>query len=91
MAGSDFPGAGQPPDGVVPDLENPKDQLHTVLWVTQGLTLAFVTAAVVLRVYAKNKILGNAANTWDDCQYSSDCFFFFHYSLVLFASVETVC
>jgi hypothetical protein len=64
---SDFPGSAPPPDGVTPDLENPEDVLQTVMYITQGLTLLFVTVFVALRLYAKTAILGSAWS-WDDCE-----------------------
>ncbi|KAF4120598.1 integral membrane protein [Geosmithia morbida] len=40
---SSYPGAAPPPAGVTPDLENPTDVLRTIIFVTQALTLVFVT------------------------------------------------
>lgn len=63
----EFPGAAPPPDGVEPNLENPRDVLKTVMNTTQWLTLLFVTVFVALRLYAKTKILKSVAS-WDDCE-----------------------
>ena len=64
-----FPGAAQPPIGVDPDLDNPEDVLKSCLFVTQGLTLVFVTVSVATRIYAKSRVLGGVL-TSDDCQQS---------------------
>lgn len=61
------PGTIAPPDGVEPDLENPQDVLNTVMYVTQALTLFFVSIFIALRIYSKRWIMGKAF-TWDDCK-----------------------
>lgn len=61
-----FPGAGAPPEGVEPDLENPEDVLWTCNFVTQGLTIFLVTIFALVRLYAKHKLFGGKF-TWDDC------------------------
>ncbi|EGR49770.1 GPCR, PTH11-type [Trichoderma reesei QM6a] len=53
-----FPGAAPPPEGVVPDLAHPQDVLRTVNYITQGLTVFFVTIFVAIRFYAKSRVLG---------------------------------
>jgi hypothetical protein len=63
-----YPGAAPPPPGVVPDLERPTDVLKTCLYVTQGLTISFVTAFVGMRIFAKFRIFGGGL-TWDDCEF----------------------
>lgn len=60
-------GAAQPPEGATVDLDNPQDILRTVNYVTQGLTIFFVSVFVGLRVYAKVKILGGNFS-WEDCE-----------------------
>ncbi|KAK2595024.1 hypothetical protein QQS21_007278 [Conoideocrella luteorostrata] len=60
-----YPGAAPPPEGVIPDLNNPEDVLRTVNYVTQGLTILFTTLFVATRVYAKSRILGGDV-TLDD-------------------------
>lgn len=60
-----YPGALAPPEGVTPDLEHPEDVLHTINYVTQGLTIVMVTIFVGLRAYAKWTVLGGG-NCWDD-------------------------
>jgi hypothetical protein len=67
MSVAEYPGAAPPPDGVEPNIEHPEDVLQTILYVTQGLTVFFVTVFVGLRMYAKTKLLGNIL-TWDDCK-----------------------
>lgn len=62
-----FPGAVAPPPGVEPDLSNPEDILKTCNYVTQALTLVFVTVFVATRVYAKSKVLGGVL-TMEDCK-----------------------
>lgn len=62
-----FPGAAPPPEGVVPDLAHPQDVLRTVNYITQGLTVFFVTIFVAIRFYAKSRVLGGGF-TPDDCR-----------------------
>lgn len=62
-----YPGAAAPPEGVTVNLDNPQDVLRTVNYVTQGLTLFFVSVFVALKVYAKIKILGGNFS-WEDCR-----------------------
>ncbi|PGH03210.1 hypothetical protein GX51_04245 [Blastomyces parvus] len=50
-------GALDPPPGVVPNFEHPKDNLNTVLVITQILCIIFVTVFFLLRVYVKLAIL----------------------------------
>ncbi|KAM0426044.1 hypothetical protein ACHAPT_008675 [Fusarium lateritium] len=66
-----FPGAGPPPQGVVPNLENPKDVLKTCNYVTQALTVVFVSAFVATRFYAKSKVMGGGTTRDDWATYSS--------------------
>ncbi|TLD07720.1 hypothetical protein PgNI_11022 [Pyricularia grisea] len=58
-------GAGVPPAGVAPNFEHPHDNLKTVSYVTQTLTLVIVTSFVVLRFYGKHVALGNQWHTED--------------------------
>ena len=67
MTMDDDHGTIPPPDGVEPDFENPKDVLNTVMYVTQTLTIFFVSIFVALRIYAKKWIL-KSASTGDDCK-----------------------
>ncbi|KAI1841097.1 hypothetical protein JX265_013198 [Neoarthrinium moseri] len=55
-----YPGAAAPPEGMSVNLDSPQDVLRTVNFVTQGLTLAFVSIFVALRSYAKLKVLGGS-------------------------------
>lgn len=64
--GSEIIGAGVPPPGVTPNFENPSDNLRSVSYVTQTLTLVVVTAFVIVRFYAKHVALGNHWHT-EDC------------------------
>ncbi|KKZ67229.1 hypothetical protein EMCG_07079 [[Emmonsia] crescens] len=50
-------GALDPPPGLIPNFEHPKDNLNTVLVVTQILCIIFVTIFFSLRVYVKLSIL----------------------------------
>jgi len=61
-----FPGAAPPLEGVIPDLAHPQDVLRTVNYVTQALTIFFVTIFVGIRFYAKTRLLGGGF-TADDC------------------------
>lgn len=63
-----FPGAGPPPDGVEPDLDNPTDVLQTVSYVTQGLTIVIVSLFIAIRAYAKVK-LHPGPPTFEDCEF----------------------
>ena len=63
--------AASPPPGVTSDLNNPKDVIRTINFVTQALTLIFCTAFVWIRGYHKLKTV---RLDWaiDDCTlYSS--------------------
>ncbi|KAL7784575.1 hypothetical protein V8C37DRAFT_420614 [Trichoderma ceciliae] len=60
-----FPGAAPPPEGVIPNLARPQDMLQTTNYVTQGLTIFFVTIFVAIRIYAKSRVLGGSL-TADD-------------------------
>ncbi|KAI1249393.1 hypothetical protein MGN70_009006 [Eutypa lata] len=48
-----YPGAIAPPAGEQADLNNPQDVLRTINYVTQVLTLVFVTLFVALRLFVK--------------------------------------
>ncbi|TQN69657.1 hypothetical protein CSHISOI_05834, partial [Colletotrichum shisoi] len=48
--------AAPPPEGVVPDFQNPKDVLHTINLVSQILSIVMVSLFMMLRVYAKTYI-----------------------------------
>lgn len=58
-------GAMQPPEGVTPNFEHPRDNLKTITLVTQGLTLVVVTVFIIIRFYAKHVALGNHWHTED--------------------------
>ncbi|KAK6222621.1 hypothetical protein LQW54_000801 [Pestalotiopsis sp. IQ-011] len=65
MNSSSYPGAGAPPAGVIPDVDHPQDLLKSLNYVTQGLTLIFVSAFMGLRIYSKMTVLrGNFG--WED-------------------------
>ncbi|KAL2064686.1 hypothetical protein VTL71DRAFT_3824 [Oculimacula yallundae] len=57
MVGSTSPNVGAtaspPPPGVIPNLENPDDILHTVAIVTSGLALALTTLVTAGRFYVR--------------------------------------
>lgn len=63
-------GAIPAPPGITPDFEHPKDVLRTINYVTQALSLIFVTAFMALKYYAKVTVLRGA---WvlDDCMLHS--------------------
>ena len=69
---AEYPGAAPPPEGVVPDLENPQDVLQTVMYATQGLTIVFVTVFIAMRIWSKSRLLGNTLS-WDDCECCRCC------------------
>lgn len=62
-----FPGVIPPPPGVEADVDNPKDVLQTINYVTQGLTLFFSSIFVALRFYTKVKVY-RGSWTIDDCE-----------------------
>lgn len=62
-------GAMPPPPGVTPDFENPKDQLNTIMIVTQALCMVFVTVFIFLRVWIRVTILRSF--TAEDCSYQT--------------------
>lgn len=59
-------GAATPPKGVTPDFDHPTDVLRTVNYVTQALSLVFVTLFMFLKYYAKTTVLRGTWNL-DDC------------------------
>jgi hypothetical protein len=61
--------AAPPPKNVAADLEHPTDVLRTVNFVTQSLTLFFVTSFVGIRCYSKYASVGRFSV--DDCKYES--------------------
>ncbi|EHK23197.1 uncharacterized protein TRIVIDRAFT_71185 [Trichoderma virens Gv29-8] len=66
-----YPGAAPPPEGVIPDLAHPQDVLRTVNYVTQALTIFFVTIFVAIRYYAKSRVLGGGFTSDDYATYSA--------------------
>ncbi|KAF2867495.1 hypothetical protein BDV95DRAFT_445818, partial [Massariosphaeria phaeospora] len=79
--------AAQPPPGVEADLENPVDVLYTVNLVTQGLTLFFIPAFVVVRFLSKYRAAG-LAFTLDDYLTGISCLLMIGYSVCgIFLSV----
>lgn len=69
-----YPGALPPPPGVVADVEHPHDVLRTCFYVTQALTLFFVSIAFGLRLYSKKIILGGSLAIDDYAIYSAYVF-----------------
>ena len=63
---SQIEGSIAPPPGVVPNFDSPKDELKTVLIVTQILCMIFVTIFVATRVYVRLSIL--RAFGREDCE-----------------------
>ncbi|WKT53965.1 hypothetical protein QSH57_004549 [Fusarium oxysporum f. sp. vasinfectum] len=66
-----FPGAAPPPLGVEPNLKHPQDVLKTCNYVTQALTIAFVSAFVATRFYAKTRVMGGGTTRDDMATYTS--------------------
>lgn len=66
--GIDYPGAIPPPPGEEADLEHPWHVLRLTNYVTQALTLVFVTVFVAIRLYARRSVF---TGNWkmDDCEY----------------------
>lgn len=62
-----YPGALKPPANQLADVNNPVDVLRTCNYVTQALTVLFVSIFVGTRFYAKRKILRGSL-TLDDCK-----------------------
>ncbi|KAI9713726.1 MAG: hypothetical protein M1812_006564 [Candelaria pacifica] len=50
-------GALVAPPGIIADVNHPQDGLRTINFVTQGLCMSFVTVFVVIRLYARFKLL----------------------------------
>lgn len=46
-------GAAPPPEGVVPNFENPTDVLHTINLVSQILSIISVSLFMMIRCYVK--------------------------------------
>lgn len=59
--------AGLAPPGYTSDLAHPKDEIRTINFVTQSLTLAFCTVFVGIRGYHKYKTVGLDIAV-DDCK-----------------------
>lgn len=64
-------GAATPPKGVTPDFDHPTDVLRTVNYVTQALSLVFVTLFMFLKYYAKTTVLRGTWNLDDYVTYVS--------------------
>ncbi|KAM5344187.1 hypothetical protein ACJ41O_012724 [Fusarium nematophilum] len=93
-----FPGAGPPPEGVEPNLESPQDVLKSCNYVTQALTMVFVTMFVATRFYAKLRILmigycitacvagtyGGGLNQWEVSKEDAEIFFKSGYAATIF-------
>ncbi|KAJ6436560.1 hypothetical protein O9K51_10812 [Purpureocillium lavendulum] len=66
-----YPGALPPPPGVVPDVDHPDDILRTCHYVTQAITLLFVSIFVGLRAYAKGKAIVHSLSVDDYAIYAA--------------------
>lgn len=64
-AGRQVEGSIPPPPGVIPNFNSPKDELNTILIVTQALCISFVTIFLALRVYVRLRILRSFGK--EDC------------------------
>lgn len=60
-------GAAPAPSGVTPNFEEPADVLRTVNYVTQALSIFFVTVFIALKHYAKSGVLRGTWNL-EDCK-----------------------
>lgn len=60
-------GAAPAPSGVTPNFEEPTDVLRTVNYVTQALSILFVTIFIGLKHYAKSSVLRGTWNL-EDCK-----------------------
>ena len=58
--------AGVPPAGVLPNFENPQQNLALIFRFTTALTLGFATVAVVIRVYTKRCLIRSMG--YEDCR-----------------------
>lgn len=63
-------GAATPPDGITPNFDNPTDVLRTVNYVTQALSLFFVSLFMCLKYYAKTTVLRGTWNLDDRTMHS---------------------
>jgi hypothetical protein len=67
MNSTSYPGAAAPPAGVIANVDHPQDLLRTINYVTQGLTIVFVSFFMGLGIYSKMTVLrGNFG--WEDCE-----------------------
>lgn len=57
--------AGPPPDGIIPNFNNPQNQ-DTIQYVTTAFTLSFATCAVIIRIYIKRFLLRSMG--YEDCR-----------------------
>ncbi|PSN68229.1 hypothetical protein BS50DRAFT_551637 [Corynespora cassiicola Philippines] len=67
--------AAPAPSGIAADLENPTDVIRTVNFVTQGLTLFFIPAFVLIRFVSKYRSAG-FNYTVDDCKSDTSTFYY---------------
>lgn len=59
-------GAVPAPEGFTPNFDDPTDVLRTINYVTQALSLIFVSVFMGLKYYAKTNVLHGTWNM-DDC------------------------
>jgi hypothetical protein len=67
MSSSTLVGAAPAPSGVTPNFDEPADVLRTVNYVTQALSILFVTVFIGLKHYAKSSVLRGTWNL-EDCE-----------------------
>lgn len=60
-------GSAPAPSGVTPNFDEPADVLRTVNYVTQALSILFVTVFIALKHYAKSSVLRGTWNL-EDCK-----------------------
>ena len=58
--------AGLPPAGVLPNFENPQQNLAFIFRLTTALALSFPTVAVVIRIYTKRCLIRSMG--YEDCR-----------------------
>ncbi|KUI57653.1 hypothetical protein VP1G_04960 [Cytospora mali] len=71
MGSTTVTGASPAPSGTTPNFEHPTDVLRTVNYVTQALSLVFVTAFMCLKYYAKTTVLRGTWNLDDFATYAA--------------------
>lgn len=87
MSSSTLVGAAPAPSGVTPNFDEPADVLRTVNYVTQALSILFVTVFVGLKHYAKSSVLRGTWNLEDYVTYFSYILFLGYCIDSIFSSI----